>query len=625
MKNHSPAWVLWHPLLLRTSILGLVLLIFLNPPTWLVLGHFFRLAGNQQTAAAHSEAYAEPSSLAKNNSGIVSCQILDKPGAKYVLQRDVASVGTCFSIQAENITLDLNRHSITYGTTPSKTAVFGILGIACWDSLLSNGIANGNPCGGKFDGLTVLNGGIVQAVGVPSFSDAIHLGQGGGNGLRVHHVEFTLQADSAIPIYTNYSGAGAIVHDNVIHNNVRTIQNRHQLQGMSIKFDNSKELRPGQLVYQNKIFGGAQGGIFLLTDGASAYGNEIRQDGRYSNDFALYMWGNKQQVYENRIDAVSGRGIQIAGGAVSINGHDEGGRGSAAHDNKIQVVELKHNCEYGEGASSCTGCQLGGAYGIQFDDNPQGDTSFRNSVTALADDCDAGALRITDSRMQENESHDDSFTALRVHPGSPGNAYAWDNAGPEGFTARNDVFIGDSASYHVNWDGAQNEICLSCTLGKGTYNPDPNYVTFSFQNGGSNPARNLHFRDTKFIGDARKDSFNMRPIDPSNWPGYAEYYIDWTITLSVRNEAGEAVRNADIAIWNLLGKLVYQGQSDVHGSVSTVLTEFKIYNTTTRVINESHTPHRIRISHKDCQSVDSSIDVTGSISPTIQIACASHK
>src|SRR6516225_5491746 len=43
-----------------------------------------------------------------------SCRILDKPGANYVLQNDVTSDGTCFSVQADGITLDLNGHTVTY-------------------------------------------------------------------------------------------------------------------------------------------------------------------------------------------------------------------------------------------------------------------------------------------------------------------------------------------------------------------------------------------------------------------------------------------------------------------------------------------------------------------------------
>jgi hypothetical protein len=552
-----------------------------------------------------------------------ACGPLRSAGRTYLLEEDISSSGTCISVQGEDITLDLNGHTITYGSDRWKTAAFGILGIACWDTMLTNGLANGNPCGGAFDGFTVMNGKIVQAAGVAPFSDAIHLGQGGGNRLQVHDVEFSVGGNSAIPIFTTYSGAGSLIYHNTIHNNVRTIQNRHQLQGMSVKFDNSQKLSPGQSVHDNQILGGAQGGIFLVAPGATAFGNKISQNGRYSNDFSIYLWGSHQEVFKNEISVISGRGIQIGGAAISTGGSAKGGSYSSAHDNKIEVTELKQNCDYSEG-NACNVCQLGGAYGIQFDDNPQGDSSFNNIVVARAGECDASALRITDSELSANESHDDSFTAVRAAADSA-NAYGWDNAGPTAFAARNDTFIADSASYHVNWDGAQNELCVGCTFGKGAANPSPNYVTFSFQNGGNIPVKNIHFRDTAFIGGAKKDSTDMRPINATDGPGYAEYSIDWTFTLLVEDADDKPLPGAAVSITDAVGSAAYQGVTNQEGKVALPLTEFRMYNTTSRVVRERHTPYTVSITQKGCTDTPSfAIDVKEPTSHTAKLACPSH-
>ncbi len=551
-----------------------------------------------------------------------ACGVLGSPGRAYVLEADISSSGTCISVQGEDITLDLNGHTITYGSDRWKTAAFGILGIACWDTVLTNGLANGNPCGGAFDGFTVMNGKIVQAAGVAPFSDAIRLGQGGGNRLKVHDVEFSVSGDSSIPIYTSYSGAGSLIYNNTIHNNVRAIQNRHQLQGMSVKFDDSQKLTPGQSVHDNQILGGAQGGIFLVTPGATAFGNKISQNGRYSNDFSIYLWGNHQEVYKNDINVISGRGIQIAGAAIATGGTAKGGSHSSAHDNKIEVTELKQNCDYSEG-NACNACQLGGAYGIQFDDNPQGDSSFNNVVVAHAGECDASGLRITDSEVSANESHDDSFTAVRAAAGSA-NAYGWDNAGPTAFAARNDTFIADTASYHVNWDGAQNELCIRCTFGKGTANPSPNYVTFSFQNGGNIPVKNVHFRDPVFIAGAKKDSTDMRPINTVDGPGYAEYFIDWTFTLLVQGMDGKPVPGAAVSITDAVGRAAYQGVTNQEGKVALPLTEFRMYSTASRVVQERHTPYKVNITQKGCTDAPSFVmDVREPTSRTAKLACPS--
>jgi hypothetical protein len=569
----------------------------------------------------HSSSRPAPSALPAGQKPLTACGPLRSGGQTYVLQQDISAPGTCISVQSSDVTLDLNGHTIAYATENRKSATFGILGIACWDAILSNSLANGNPCGGSFDHFTVINGKIVQGPGAAPYSDAIHLGQGGGNRLDVHGVEFTVSAESSIPIHTLYSGAGSVIYGNIFHNDVRAVQSRHQLQGMSVKFDDSQDVSPGQTVHDNQILGGAQGGIFLVTPGAAAFGNKIAQNGRYSNDFSIYLWGNKQEVYNNEISVTSGRGIQIAGGAVSIGGNGKGGKRSTAHDNKIKVIELKQNCDYSE-ANACNVCQLGGAYGIQFDDNPQGDSSFNNTVLARADECDASALRITDSELTANESHDDSFTAVRVDAKSA-NAYGWDNAGPTAFTAKNDTFIADTASYHVNWDGAQNELCIGCTFGKGSANPSANYVTFSFENGGKIPVKNIHFRDAKFLDRARKDSTDMKPIlSKEDWPGPSEYFIDWTLTLTVVDANNQPVQRATVGVTDSEGHAVFVGVTNDDGVDTIPLTEFRMYNTPNRVVKELHTPYRVTISRKGCQDLPPLyIDMREPISRTVTLTC----
>ena len=45
---------------------------------------------------------------------INSCRTLDVLGETYVLQNNVSSNGTCFTVTADNITLDLNGYTVTY-------------------------------------------------------------------------------------------------------------------------------------------------------------------------------------------------------------------------------------------------------------------------------------------------------------------------------------------------------------------------------------------------------------------------------------------------------------------------------------------------------------------------------
>ena len=98
---------------------------------------------------------------------IAACGPLDESGATYILQQDVSSPGTCFVVKADHVTLDLNQHTVTYGTAstwvPGQETtqhVHGVLGQACWDK---GGNADPDLCGDGFTFLTVKNGSIVQA------------------------------------------------------------------------------------------------------------------------------------------------------------------------------------------------------------------------------------------------------------------------------------------------------------------------------------------------------------------------------------------------------------------------------------------------------------------------------
>lgn len=48
--------------------------------------------------------------------GVTSCGILDKANTAYILQNNVTSTGTCFTVQANNITLDCQDYTINYSS-----------------------------------------------------------------------------------------------------------------------------------------------------------------------------------------------------------------------------------------------------------------------------------------------------------------------------------------------------------------------------------------------------------------------------------------------------------------------------------------------------------------------------
>src|SRR5260370_32063865 len=177
----------------------------------------------------------------------------------------------------------------------------------------------------------------------------------------VRNVNFGVGAAASIPVFTTFSGAVSQVKNDTFHNSVTSIYHRQQLQGASIKFVTRQDGRNGEAIHDNSLVGGAQGGIYSASPRTAIYNNTISQNGRYSNDFGIYLWGNDAQAYNNTITPISGRGIQISGGAANVNGRRSGAHAAVAHDNQITVIELPQNCHYSQVRTARTVRTLGAA------------------------------------------------------------------------------------------------------------------------------------------------------------------------------------------------------------------------------------------------------------------------
>jgi hypothetical protein len=513
---------------------------------------------------------------------LTECGILKMSGATYVLDNDVSSEGTCFGVQGSNITLNLNGHTVTYGTGQGAIPVYGVLGVACWDP----DFGLGNPCGGTSNDLTIYGGTITQGSGAAAFSHGIRLGQGPSTGPIVHDVTFNIHASSSIPIFLSYVGTGSVISNNTINNYVSQVINRHQLHGMSIKFANSKPVPGPGTIFDNHIVGGAQGGIFSAVAGTKIYKNVVEQNGRYTNDFGIYAWSDGGEVFDNVIKPLSGRGINIAAST-----------GERVHDNEVVVKEQKVNEEYG-------GCQSGGTFGIQFDDNPKNALAFKNKIIAMADECGAQALRVTESLIGSgNLSRDNHYVAKRIG-NSSAFATGFGSGGATGFTSESDEFVGDSSAVRFDWDGGSNLTFRNCVFVKGQ-NPAADYKTFSFRNGGTVSVTNIHFIDSVFENGAAKDSNDMRPINSAgDWPGPAEYFVDWSAELTIENQDRSPLNGVAVEIRTALGRRIFQGVSDAEGKIFIVLTEVKVYNTTSEVRQEAHSPYSLDLQKEGCQTID---------------------
>ncbi len=533
---------------------------------------------------------------------VTACGTLNAAGTTYVLQNDVSATGTCFSVQANNITLDLNGHTITYATGGGTQPRYGVLGEACWDPGLA-----GNPCGGSFQNLVVRNGKIVQSSSAASFSHGIRVGQGTGSGLTVYNVTLTLVVDSSIPILTTFSGAGQNIYNNTIYNNVPTIQNRQNMQGMSIEFSGDTNATLPSLVHGNTIIGGVQGGILVTSPGSQVYSNTINLNGSYTNDFCIYAWGNNQQVYSNTCSSISGsqagRGIQV-----------DNASGVKLYNNTLATRDLARNVEY-------NGCALGGNYGIQLEQHATNTEVYNNVVAVYASQCDAQALRLTTAGAQNsgNNIHNNSFGAYRIGTTTKAaNAISAISIYPSnGMTITSNTFVADSAILQIDYTGATQLQLTGNTVQKGS-NPASAWYLVRFQNGANYAATGNVLQDTVYQAGAL-DAAGMLVQGTS--AGAQEYFVNWTLALTVLNQNSQPVAGATVSITNAQGLSAFSGATSGSGYVAAPLTQTRHYNTTGGVFTQTQTPDKVTISAPGCASQTFSVTMSAPIQLTRQLTC----
>ncbi|MGA8104422.1 MAG: Ig domain-containing protein, partial [Candidatus Acidiferrales bacterium] len=359
-----------------------------------------QVTDSSSPAQSASESFSIAIAAAGTGTVVSACGTLGNSGTTYLLTANVSSAGSCFSIQASDVTLNLNGYTVTYNTASQSAATYAISGVACWDT--SN--PAGNPCGGTFDNFTVYGGNIVEGSGTAaSYAHPIRIGQGLNSGPTIHDVNITWSSDSAVGIYLDYAGlavpGAAVIYNNTLKNNVTSIQDRADIDGLSIEITQATLTSTPAQIYNNTIRGGPQGGIQSESTGAQIYGNTIDQgtvgSNQYTNDFAIYPWATNQNVHGNTILPSQGRGVSIDSSAMPETN-------TVVQSNNITVIEKSDNSEYG-------GCELGGTYGVQYDDEASGASDVSNTVVANAQQCNGGGLRLT-AVGAGNTSSNNSYT-----------------------------------------------------------------------------------------------------------------------------------------------------------------------------------------------------------------------
>jgi hypothetical protein len=390
----------------------------------------------------------------------------------------VSSAGTCFGIDANNITLNLNGHTITYGTGGGSTPTPAIEGHDCW----STSPSDSGPCGSAHSAFEVYGGNIVQSPNSATFSPVFSFGQSNGMAVApyVHNITATFQNTGAQFYESNYIPAGAKIESNIINDNVTNIQEpgqavlsaRAAFQGQAIYIgQNNQNPGSGDLIENNTIVGSPQGGIRTVNQHSTISGNDISMNATYANDFCADIPADYTTVTNNNCHPKSGRGFHINSNYVTVS------------NNTINVTELSQDPEY-------NGCEGGGTYGVQleFDSSflpspPKGVVVSGNVITATSNACQAIGLRVTGMTAAGSAT----FTGNTITTTNNGTAkdfgISLDATSNSGVTFTGNTFSDKFAYVDGDWDGYNNT-----TIGSNTWKNTPTY-TFYAGDGGCDPTQ----------------------------------------------------------------------------------------------------------------------------------------
>lgn len=243
---------------------------------------------------------------------------LNQANTTYILTGDVTADYTAFNITANNVTLDLNGHTVIYNNVNWQLPIY-VNGehADAWDFI------RGGSTGVKAvyqNGIKVYNGKLIQGDG---FNDNCRYGYG-YNPLNLRD---GTGGNEVAGIYTEYSGAqmnglvadgaGSSLHHNVVLDRGAGMVDR-QAVVYAVSGTVGQHSPTGVNIDHNLVLRARQGGIGSTTNGA-VYENEVYIDAVCTNGVGIGA-GNSQtgnHIYDNRI---FGSGYMMTGIAVCMHG-----------------------------------------------------------------------------------------------------------------------------------------------------------------------------------------------------------------------------------------------------------------------------------------------------------------
>lgn len=247
--------------------------------------------------------------------------ILNRPGTYYRLHTDVSVPGTAFYVANEDITLDLNGHSIHYGLS-GAAGTNGINLYLGWHNQEISIARSRDPQNFRLMGGAIINlGSGDRAHGVAGFR-ALNAS------IHDMYIE-TSGRDSAAVFFSNQ---GITLKDSVLVSGADSTFDRHAGPANVMSGSNT--------VARRNLLVGGNSGFFVGSD-SIIQGNIISHNGVVTNGYGVFTYGERNlNIEDNIIIPKNGRGVLLNG----RSGSDHGGH---LLENNVILHMERPNVEFG--------------------------------------------------------------------------------------------------------------------------------------------------------------------------------------------------------------------------------------------------------------------------------------
>jgi hypothetical protein len=531
---------------------------------------------------------------------ISDCKEITSGNTYYLLMKDAVSSGTCFSVSASNVAVDINGYTVNYAQSSTGIGVD-----AAWDASDVE-VKNGRLIGGKFaDSYAVYFPGNNNRVSINTLdisagglqTDGIIVGD--GNDLAIFNNNIKLDSQKKAPCDHQIGH----IHGIMINGREGKVEIHHNsvtgklMKGIQIGSCGHWDSSSPQLIYQNYI-----GYESMITDG---YAIAMEGNGGICSD------GTK--IYENKIDQVNGRGIIIAGWNDS---YDQGPGNVELYNNDIRVQEGSDCENKTKGETKAVKIRFGSNHvwfhdnyvkavagknvGVDYYPNAQGGTAYGISVS---DGGTYGISNLIERNTVEVTTTDQDYEVMALRATGAPNMEATKTIIKDNIFISNQLPVYTSASVLVDEQGnivlddQNNPVVL------------PYYVSFEGNHlvKAANPMPDFK---SMWIGDWYSGGLGITILDMTgeNGAGLGDLYFNeynndtkwdvtqkWTLTVKAVDGSGNPIEKAQVNVASIpFPSENFSGTTNSSGEYSVQLKE-KYYSGTYMVDTTEYNPYTVEV------------------------------